>query len=113
MKRAHRIVFAVAAAVVLFAAVSVLCPVAAQARSAVAVEGAKFETAGSIRDNLKIYAGKNVVIHLRSGKTLQGSVKSIGDHLIHLEKLSGRDFYDALIRLEDITAFEARFRELK
>jgi hypothetical protein len=113
MKRADRIALAAVAAVVLFAAMFVICPVAAQARSAVAVEGAKFDTAGTIKDNLKIYVGKDVVIHLRSGKSVQGYVESIGDHLIHVEKLTGRDFYDALIRIEDITAFEARFRELK
>ncbi|HOI73738.1 MAG TPA: hypothetical protein PLO63_06265 [Syntrophales bacterium] len=113
MKRTDRIAWPVLLAVILLAAVSAGIPVEAQARKAVAVEGATFETAHSIRDNLKVYSGKEVVIHLRSGKTFQGSVKALGEHLVHLEKLSGRDFYDALIRIEDITAIEARFRELK
>jgi len=54
-----------------------------------------------------------VVIYLRSGKYFQGHVKAIGDHLIHLEKIAGKDFYDALIRIEDITAIEAKFRDMK
>lgn len=101
------------AVIMLFGIVFVISPAAAQARSAVAVEGAKFDTAGSMKDNLKTFIGKDVVIHLRSGKTLQGYLKSIGDHLIHLEKLAGRDFYDTLIRIEEITAIEAKFREMK
>ncbi|MGV8079829.1 MAG: hypothetical protein AB2L22_07195 [Syntrophales bacterium] len=113
MKRTERIAWPALLAVILLAAVSAGFPAEVQARKAVAVEGATFETAHSIRDNLKVYAGRDVVIHLRSGKTFQGYVKTVGEHLVHLEKLSGRDFYDALIRIEDITAVEARFRELK
>lgn len=85
----------------------------AQAKTVTALEGAKFDTAASLIDNIKIYMGKDVIVHLRSGKTLQGYVKSIGDHLLHLEKLAGRDFYDALVRIEDISAIEAKFRDMK
>ncbi len=113
MKRTDQITSVAVVAVVLFAARFAIYPAAAQARSAVAVEGAKFETASSIKDNLKTYIGKDIVIHLRSGKTIQGYLKSVGDHLLHVEKLSGRDFYDALVRIEDITAIEAKFKEMK
>jgi hypothetical protein len=99
--------------VILFAAISVALPAAVQAKPPVAVEGANFNVSSSINDNLKIYVGKDVLIHLRSGKTIQGYVKSVGDHFVHVEKLSGREFYDALIRTEDISAIEARFREMK
>lgn len=113
MKKTDQIASVAVVAVMLFAAMYVIFPAAAQARSAVAVEDAKFDTANSIKDNLTTYIGKDVVIHLRSGKTFQGYVKSIGDHLIHMEKLSSREFYDVLIRIEDITAIEAKFREMK
>ena len=114
MKRSTQVSLLAALAVMLFAGLLVTYPAAAQTRAATAVEGAKFDTGSSIKDNLKIYIGKDMVIHLRSGKSIQGYVKTVGDHLIHLEKLaSGRDFYDALIRIEDIIAIEARFREMK
>ena len=100
-------------AFMLIAALAWMTPAAAQGRSAIPVEGASFNTSASFRDNLKTYAGKEVVLHLKSGKTLQGQVKAVGDNLVHLEKLSGRDFFDALVRIEDIAAMEARFRELK
>ena len=85
----------------------------AQAKAVTPLEGAKFDTAASLADNLKTYAGKDVIVHLRSGKTIQGYVKSVGNGLLHLEKLAGRDFYDALIRMEDISAIEAKFRDMK
>ena len=113
MKRTIKIAQGTVLAVILFATIFVISPTAAQARSAVAVEGASFNVSGSVNDNLKMYARKDVVIHLRSGKTFQGYVKSIGNHFIHLEKLADKDFYDALIRVEDISAIEAKFRDMK
>lgn len=88
-------------------------PFQSLARSVMAVEGSKFDTSLSLIDNLKSYMGKNVFVHLKSGKTLQGYVKVVGKNLVHLEKLAGKDFYDALIRIEEINAIEAKFREMK
>jgi hypothetical protein len=101
------------AAAIFFAVAFINYPAVVEARSLNPVEGASFRVSGSIADNLKTYLGKDVVIYLRSGKYFQGYVKTIGDQLIHLEKIAGKDFYDALIRIEDITAVEARFREMK
>jgi hypothetical protein len=108
-----RITRAVSASVMAFAVIITVFPAAALARAVIPVEDARFDVAGTIKDNLKIYVGKDVVIHLNSGKSLEGYVKSIGDHLMHVEKLAGKDFYDALIRIEDITAIEAKFRDMK
>jgi len=85
----------------------------AEARSVVPIEGRKFDVSVSMKDNLKEFAGKNVFVHLRSGKTLEGYVKAVGNDFVHLEKLAGRDFYDAFIRIEDISAMEAKFRDMK
>ncbi|HQI81014.1 MAG TPA: hypothetical protein PLR71_05560 [Deltaproteobacteria bacterium] len=85
----------------------------AQARSVTALEGVGYNTSASMADNLKPLVGKDVIVHLRSGKTLQGYVKSVGDGLVHLEKLAGREFYDALVRIDDIGAIEVKFRDMK
>ena len=87
--------------------------VSAQQKTATTVEGANFNTSASLADNIKAFVGKDVFVHLRSGKTLQGYVKSVGSALLHLEKLAGRDFYDALVRIEDVSAIEAKFRDMK
>jgi hypothetical protein len=86
---------------------------AAEAKKPTPVEGAKFDVSFPLKDNLNIFLGKDVQLILRSGQIVQGYVKSVGDHFVHLERLAGKDFYDALVRMEDISAVEARFREMK
>lgn len=85
----------------------------AQQKKVTDLEGVQFNTGASLADNMKPFVGKDVFIHLRSGKTFQGYLKSVGNGFVQLEKLAGREFYDALIRIEDISAVEAKFRELK
>ncbi|MFZ1983744.1 MAG: hypothetical protein WAU91_04975, partial [Desulfatitalea sp.] len=74
---------------------SLSSPSQSMARSETAVEGSKFDISSSLADNLKSYTGKNVYVHLKSGNTLEGYVKAVGKDLVHLEKLAGKDFYDA------------------
>jgi hypothetical protein len=113
MKRRVRFVCSAILALTLCCGASIFFQAEAQPKKATALEGVRFDTAASLADNLKIFAGKDVIIHLRSGKTLQGYVRSVGNGLLHLEKLAARDFYDALVRMEDISAMEAKFRDLK
>jgi hypothetical protein len=44
---------------------------------------------------------------------MAGVVKEVGDHLVHLEKLDGKEYFDALIRVESINAMDARFRDVQ
>ncbi len=113
MKKRAMIVSAAVLAVFLFTAIFIISTATVQAGPATPVPGAKFEVSFSMKENLKAYIGKDILIHLRSGKTFQGHVKAVGDQAVHLEKLAGRDFYDALIRIDDISAIEAKFRDMK
>ncbi len=113
MRKPARMVLWVVAAFIFLSPALFVSIAGAQAKSATPIEGVKFDTQNSLGDNLKFFTGKDVYVHLRSGKTFQGYVKSVGDHFVHLEKLAGREFFDVLIRIEDISAVEARFRELK
>jgi hypothetical protein len=88
-------------------------PADAQTKKITALEGVKFDTSVSMADNLKAYVGKDVIVHLRSGKTVEGYAKSVGNGLVHLEKIAGRDFYDALIRIDEVSAIEVKFRDMK
>ncbi len=98
---------------VAFFTTSICSPLDAQMKKVTTLEGVKYDTALSMADNLKANAGKDVTVHIRSGKTIQGYVKSVGNVLVHVEKIAGRDFYDALIRIEDISAIEIKFRDIK
>jgi hypothetical protein len=73
-------------------------------------EYVQFNAAIPLADNLMTLKGKTVTVSLSSGQTMTGIVKDVKDHLLHLEKLSQKDFYDAIIRLELISAVEARVR---
>ena len=75
------------------------------------IKGMNYSVDSHIPDNLKALKGKQVSLVLVSGKTFTGLVKEIGPHLIHLEKLKSKEYYDALIRLSDVCAIEAMFRK--
>lgn len=77
------------------------------------VEGVNYSASASFLDNLKALKGKKVTIVLNSGMVETGIIKDISNHLLHLEKLDGKDFFDALLRIEDISAIETRFREIR
>ena len=73
---------------------------------------AKFELKKDygIKELLSGYVGKRVAIRLEAGEELEGIVITVGDHLVHLSKLSKRDFYDALVRIDRITGVIIRVR---
>jgi hypothetical protein len=112
MKRKVDFVLMVILAVIICWGVFFIIPSQSEAR-VTNIEGAKFDTSISLADNLKGFIGKHVYLHLKSGITLQGYLKAVGNNLIHLEKLAGKDFYDALISIEEISAIEAQFRKMK
>ena len=100
--RANRsLAFAVLSAMAVLASV----PLQAQAAN----NGAPiYSTDISLVGNLKNLTGKRVTLYLRSGASLTGTVKAIGKRLVHLEKLEGREYFDALVSIRDIAAIDSR-----
>jgi small nuclear ribonucleoprotein (snRNP)-like protein len=76
-------------------------------------ESIGYNVISSMAENLKALTGKVVYISLDSGKTYTGIVKAVGDHLVHVEKLEGKEYFDALISIESIRAIDTRFREFQ
>jgi hypothetical protein len=64
----------------------------------------------AIKEILASYEGKRVAIRLDGGEELEGIVTTIGDQLVHVAKLSKRDFYDAVVRIDKINAVIFRAR---
>jgi len=81
--------------------------------SAASAGEAKFELKSSavIKDILAEYTGKRVTIRLNSNEELEGTVTKVGDSLVHLSKLSGKDFYDAVVLIDRISAVIMRVRD--
>lgn len=103
----------VAAGLLVFVTVFGYSNVSEAKSNVVPVEGVSYSVASTLADNLKSMLGKKVTVTLESGKVMTGIVKALGKHLLHLEKLDGKEFYDALIRTDEISAIETRFRMIK
>jgi hypothetical protein len=83
------------------------------ATSVVAIEGLTYKVELSLTDNLKLFVGKRVNVTLASGSSFEGTVKEVGQDLLHIEKLNEADFNDALIRIDAIVAIDTKFWEFK
>lgn len=75
-----------------------------------AQEKPAFNPAISLKDNLATNVGRRVSLTMGTGESVEGTLEKVGDHFVLVSKLSGKDFYDALIRIDDIKAviFKAR-----
>lgn len=65
----------------------------------------------TIRDILENQVGHYVKVKLDSGEELGGMVKTIGANVLHITELSGRDYFDAVIRIESIDAIIVKARD--
>jgi len=59
------------------------------------------DTAASV---LKRQAGQRVELRLKSGEKLWGKVEAVGEKAVHLSALTGQDFSDAVVLLDDVSA---------
>ena len=99
---------------VLFYVTIFVSPMEAEAKTkVVAIEGISYNVYSSLADNLKLLTGKKVSVTLDSGKNFTGFVKEVGSHLVHMEKLDDKEYFDALLQIEKISAIDTRFRKIK
>ena len=75
-------------------------------------EEGRFELNDSygMKDLLTSYTGKRVSVKVDGGEALEGTITKVGSHLVHLSKLSGKDFYDAVVVIDRINAVVLRVR---
>ena len=67
--------------------------------------------AGGLAEALKARVGKPVMLHLTSGTQIGGTVAEVRDHTVVIKAITGRDFSDALVVLDQVAALEVRARE--
>jgi hypothetical protein len=63
----------------------------------------------SLQVVLSRHVGKQVTLKLDSGEELTGTVRVAG-RTVHLEQLSGREFFDAAVDVEEVAAVVVRVR---
>ena len=66
---------------------------------------------GGIAEVLRARVGKPANVMLRSGKDVAGTVAEVRENTVVLTRLQGRDFYDAIVRLDDVVGVELRMRD--
>lgn len=94
--------FIVASMVVLFLSVSAV--------GVYAEEKLVLKASDGIKEVLTAHIGKRIAVKTDSGEALEGSVSMVGDQLVRLERLSGKDFYDAIVRIDKITSVTIRVK---
>ena len=74
---------------------------------------AKLTVEGSapLRDTLKSRIGTKVLLRLVAGEEIGGTVRQVGDTAVQLSEVTGREFYDAVIRIEHVSAVIVRVRD--
>lgn len=60
---------------------------------------------------LKNYLGKRVALQLDSYEAIEGVVVTVCDGLVHIAKRTDKDFYDAVVRIDRISAVRMRARK--
>ena len=65
----------------------------------------------SFKDVVKGLEGAQVELILSSGRSYIGKLKMVGDFVVVVSELSGKEFYDAVIEGSDIVAVEVRVRD--
>ncbi len=101
--------FRVFGVAVLLCAGTVFCGTTCQAAGEAAAS-AQFDVARTLPENLQTFKGKAVTVMLLSGQSVTGVVKEVKNGLLHLEKLSQKDFFDAMIVVDKIGSVEAKVR---
>ena len=105
--------FANAGAVIGFAAalLTATAPAAAQQPGAGQEKKMVFEEQDSMASVLKRLEGKTVRLRLAgSGEEVIGKLQKVGNELAHVSELSGREFFDAVVRVDQVSAVSVQVR---
>ncbi|MCO6432548.1 MAG: hypothetical protein J5J00_16970 [Deltaproteobacteria bacterium] len=76
-------------------------------------ENVPFTAAGdnAVKSNLEKLVGKKVILKVANGDELSGTVKEVGTESVVISQLTGKEFYDALVKIDQIAAVIARARD--
>jgi len=93
---------------IMVACLFVLCIGWAQAGFA---EEISIKAGDTLQSLLEAHKGKKVTVRLSGGEEMTGNVTSVTKELLHLGRLSGKEYFDAVIDVTKITAMIVRTKE--
>ncbi len=70
----------------------------------------KLKPSETMREVLAEYSGKLLALRLESGEEIEGTVTMVGNSLVQISKLTGKEFYDAVVSIDKISAVRIRTR---
>lgn len=76
--------------------------------TAIAQSPLGFQSSDTIATVLKRQVGQRVELRLKSGEKIGGKVESIGEKLVHLSAVTGMEYYEAAVVVEDVSAVLVR-----
>jgi len=79
-------------------------------QAAIAAE-LSIKSGDSIQKLLEEFKGKRVTVRMQGNDELTGKVRTVTKDLLHLGELAGRDFFDAIIEINRISAVIVRVKE--
>ena len=68
-------------------------------------------SAADIKATLESHKGKRVSLRVGGDEEITGKVAAVDSETVHLTELAGREFFDAVVALDDVTAVVYRARE--
>jgi hypothetical protein len=82
----------------------------APARLASAEEKVELKAGSTMREMLAQFTGKRVALRIDEGAELDGTLAMVGEQVLQLTRLAGREYSDAYVRLDSIKAFSIKVR---
>ena len=70
--------------------------------------GLDYKPGDTTKSVLERQSSQQVELHLKNGEKISGKVGQVSDKTVHLTALTGQEFYEALIVLDDISAVVVR-----
>lgn len=62
----------------------------------------------TVKSVLSRQTGQTVELRLKNGEKINGKIELVGKDLVHLSQLTGAEFYEAVVVLDDVAAVVAR-----
>jgi hypothetical protein len=97
--------------ILIIVAAFLCCMVAVPTIVAAAEAGYEMKSEATIKSVLLDNFKKKVTVRLETGESLEGYVSKVGDTVVHVSRITGREFFDAVIRIDRISAVVFRVKE--
>jgi small nuclear ribonucleoprotein (snRNP)-like protein len=91
--------------------VALCCSVAVPSIVSAAEAWYEMKMEATIRSILIEKINKKVIVRLENGETLEGFVSKVGDTMVHLTTITGKEYFDGVVRIDKISAVVFRVKE--